>query len=191
MAPVTATAIMNAQRGYTLKTARGALRAAGLRVTAPRAAVLMWLSGHPHATVDHIRSGVCRRLGSVSTQALYDVLAACSGAGLVRRIEPAGHPARYECRAGDNHHHLVCRTCGRTEDVDCAIGARPCLTPCDARGFDVDEAEVVFWGQCPRCLAGSRVESEPPSATSDMAEAAAPEPVQPQDAYHPRRLNND
>lgn len=92
-------------------------------------------------------------LGTVSTQAVYDVLRACTDAGLVRRIEPAGHPTRYERRAGDNHHHLVCRRCGHTEDVDCAVGSRPCLTPGHARGFDVDEAEVVFWGRCPRCLA--------------------------------------
>jgi len=151
MASVPAPTSKLAERGYTDKTARIALRRTGLRVTAPRAAVLMWLSRNPHATVDHIKSGVYRRLGSVSTQAVYDVLAACSSAGLVRRIEPAGHPARYECRVGDNHHHLVCRTCGRTEDIDCAVGNRPCLTPNDAHGFDVDEAEVVFWGRCPRC----------------------------------------
>lgn len=157
---------MNGTHDYTLETARDALRGAGLRVTTHRVAVLMWLSGHPHATVDDIRSGVCRRLGSVSTQAMYDVLAACTGADLARRIEPAGHPARYECRTGDNHHHLVCRSCGRTEDVDCAIGARPCLTPSDARGFDVDEAEVVFWGYCPRCRNGLVSQSKP-TTTAD------------------------
>ncbi|MGH8504287.1 MAG: Fur family transcriptional regulator [Gammaproteobacteria bacterium] len=155
MVSVSTIATTNVERGYTLRSARDALRGAGLRVTAPRTAVLMWLSEHPHATADHIRSGVRGRLGSVSTQAVYDVLAACTGAGLVRRIEPAGHPARYECRAGDNHHHLICRSCGRTEDVDCAIGARPCLTPSETCGFDIDEAEVVFWGHCPRCLAGA------------------------------------
>ncbi|MBA2410325.1 MAG: transcriptional repressor [Gammaproteobacteria bacterium] len=154
MTSVNAIPIKNAERVHTLATAQSALRNVGLRVTTPRAAVLMWLSRHPHATVHYIRSGVCRRLGSVSTQAVYDVLAAFMGAGLVRRIEPAGHPARYECRAGDNHHHLICRICGRTEDVDCAIGAAPCLTPSDAYGYDVDEAEVVFWGHCPRCRAG-------------------------------------
>jgi Fur family ferric uptake transcriptional regulator len=129
-----------------------ALRAARLRVTQPRRAVLAWLAEHPHSTVDAIGAGVREQLGSVSTQAIYDVLGACTDAGLLRRIEPAGHPARFERRVGDNHHHLVCRRCGRTEDVDCAVGARPCLTPADELGFAVDEAEVVFWGVCPACL---------------------------------------
>jgi Fur family transcriptional regulator, stress-responsive regulator len=129
-----------------------ALRGAGLRVTKPRRAVLAWLTDHPHSTVDDIGRGVRAQLGSVSTQAIYDVLAVCTDAGLLRRIEPAGHPARFECRVGDNHHHLVCRRCGRTDDVDCAIGRRPCLTPSDPHGFALDEAEVVFWGLCPGCL---------------------------------------
>lgn len=130
-----------------------ALRAAGLRVTMPRLAMLTWLDGHPHATVDAIAAGVRERFGTVSTQAVYDMLAACAAAGLLRRIEPAGHPARFERRAGDNHHHLVCRRCGRTEDVDRAIGAQPCLTAAEDLGFTVDEAEVVFWGVCPACRA--------------------------------------
>ena len=133
-------------------TAR-ALRAAGLRVTMPRLAMLTWLDGHPHATVDAIAAGVRERSGTVSTQAVYDMLAACAAAGLLRRIEPAGHPARFERRAGDHHHHLVCRRCGRTEDVDFAIGAQPCLTTAGDLGFAVDEAEVVFWGICPACKA--------------------------------------
>jgi Fur family transcriptional regulator, stress-responsive regulator len=99
------------------------LRLAGLRVTAPRQSVLQWLAEHPHVTVEQIRAGVAQLLGSVSTQAVYDVLAAFITAGLVRRIEPVGHPARFERRVGDDHHHLVCRSCGRTENVDCAIGA--------------------------------------------------------------------
>jgi Fur family ferric uptake transcriptional regulator len=130
-----------------------ALRAAGLRVTMPRLAMLTWLDGHPHATVDAITAGVRERFGTVSTQAVYDMLAACAAAGLLRRIEPAGHPARFERRAGDNHHHLVCRRCGRTEDVDHAIGAQPCLTAAEDLGFTVDVAEVVFWGVCPACRA--------------------------------------
>lgn len=130
-----------------------ALRAAGLRVTMPRLAMLTWLDGHPHATVDGIAAGVRERFGTVSTQAVYDMLAACTAAGLLRRIEPAGHPARFERRAGDHHHHLVCRRCGRTEDVDHAIGAQPCLTAAEDLGFMVDEAEVVFWGVCPACQA--------------------------------------
>ncbi len=110
----------------------------------PRQAVLQWLAEHPHATAEQIRAGVAQRLGSVSTQTVYDVLAACTAAGLVRQIEPAGHPARFERRAGDNHHHVVCRSCGRTENIDCAVGARPCLTPSDGHGYLLDEAEVVF-----------------------------------------------
>ncbi|MCP2258034.1 Fur family transcriptional regulator, ferric uptake regulator [Streptoalloteichus tenebrarius] len=130
---------------------RQRLRAVGLRVTAPRLAVLDWLAGHPHATADEVATAVRQRLGTVSTQAVYDVLNACTRVGLLRRIEPAGHPARFETRAGDNHHHLVCRQCGRTEDVDCVVGARPCLDPSDTAGFEVDEAEVLFWGLCPDC----------------------------------------
>jgi Fe2+ or Zn2+ uptake regulation protein len=133
------------------------LRQAGLRVTAPRQSVLQWLAEHPHATAEQIRRGVARGLGSVSPQTVYDVLAACTAAGLVRRIEPAGHPARFERRTGDNHHHVVCRSCGRTEDVDCAVklavDVRPCLTPSDDHGYVLDEAEVVFWGSCPSCQA--------------------------------------
>jgi Fe2+ or Zn2+ uptake regulation protein len=141
--------------------ALAALRAAGLRVTMPRQAVLTWLAEHPHATAEAIGAGVRERAGAVSLQAVYDVLAACTAAGLVRRIEPAGHSARFERRVADNHHHLVCRNCGRTEDVDCVVGERPCLTPIDERGFVVDEAEVVFWGLCPICKAveGSAAEA--------------------------------
>jgi Fe2+ or Zn2+ uptake regulation protein len=127
------------------------LRAAGLRITAPRVAVLEWLAENPHTTADQVAAGIRHRLGSVSTQAVYDVLGACTKASLVRRIEPAGHPARFETRTGDNHHHLVCRSCGRTEDVDCVHGSAPCLEPSATAGFEVDEAEVVFWGLCPDC----------------------------------------
>ena len=131
-----------------------ALRGCGLRVTAPRRAVLAWLAEHPHSTADAVGTGVRAELGTISTQAVYDVLAACVDAGLVRRIEPAGHPARFERRVADNHHHLVCRRCGATADVDCVVGAAPCLEPSDSHGFAVDEAEVVFWGLCPSCQAG-------------------------------------
>jgi Fur family transcriptional regulator, stress-responsive regulator len=127
------------------------LREAGLRVTAPRLAVLAVLADHPHATADVVARVARARLGRVSTQAVYDVLAACTEAGLVRRIEPAGSPARFETRTGDNHHHLVCRSCGRVTDVDCAVGERPCLTPDDHAGYLLDEAEVVYWGRCPSC----------------------------------------
>ncbi|MDD7941529.1 Fur family transcriptional regulator [Actinomycetospora lutea] len=132
---------------------RARLRAAGLRVTAPRQAVLGVLGEYPHSTAETVASTVRARLGSVSTQAVYDVLAACVDAGLVRRIEPAGSAALYETRTGDNHHHVVCRSCGATADVDCIVDQRPCLTPSDTGGFVVDEAEVVFWGTCPTCVA--------------------------------------
>ncbi|MHA6628311.1 Fur family transcriptional regulator [Pseudonocardia sichuanensis] len=127
------------------------LREAGLRVTAPRLAVLDVLAGHPHATADAVASLVRANHRRVSTQAVYDVLAACTAAGLLRRIEPAGSAARYETRTGDNHHHLVCRGCGRTTDVDCVAASRPCLEPEDAAGYLVDEAEIVFWGLCHDC----------------------------------------
>lgn len=132
---------------------RALLRAAGLRVTAPRVAVLKALAATPHSTADEIAGQVREVLGSVSTQAVYDVLRACASVGLVRRIEPAGSSARYETRTGDNHHHLVCRACGRVADVDCAVGEVPCLEPSDLAGFNVDEAEVVFWGTCADCNA--------------------------------------
>ncbi|AYY13970.1 transcriptional repressor [Actinobacteria bacterium YIM 96077] len=156
------------------------LRQAGLRVTGPRVAVLEWLEGHPHATADQVGTGVRERLGSVSTQAIYDVLVACSTAGLVRRIEPAGHPARYERRVGDNHHHLVCRECGRIDDVDCAVGDQPCLVPSEAHGYDVDEAEVVFWGICRDCsraaasAAATGTTTDTASRTTDGASGTGP-----------------
>lgn len=131
--------------------AQAQLRAVGLRVTTPRVAVLNMVAAHPHSDADEIAAEVRRELGSVSTQAVYDVLKACAGAGLLRRIEPAGSPARFETRTGDNHHHLVCRTCGTVVDVDCVVGHAPCLQPSDSHGFVIDEAEVVFWGLCTQC----------------------------------------
>ena len=127
------------------------LRDASLRVTAPRVAVLTEVTKHPHADVDTIVTRVRAEIGSVSTQAVYDVLRALTEAGLVRRMEPAGSPARYEARIGDNHHHLVCRRCGSITDVDCSVGAAPCLDAPDAQGFTIDEAEVTYWGVCPDC----------------------------------------
>ncbi|MFR9752662.1 Fur family transcriptional regulator [Nocardia sp. 004] len=132
------------------------LRAAGLRVTAPRIAVLNAVATQPHADADRVAATVRQVLGSVSTQAVYDVLHACVRAGILRRIEPAGSAALYETRIGDNHHHLVCRSCGMVVDVDCAVGAAPCLEPSDDHGFVVDEAEVVFWGLCPMCRSTER-----------------------------------
>ena len=129
------------------------LRAHGLRVTKPRLTVLDILTEGGHLEVDDIARRARTRLDSVSTQAVYDVLGALSRAGLARRLEPAGSPARYEARVGDNHHHVVCRGCGDIADVDCAVGERPCLTSSGAHGFEVDEAEVTFWGLCPACQA--------------------------------------
>jgi len=127
------------------------LRSAGLRVTAPRVAVLQALDVAPHVDADTVAGAVRDRLGTVSIQAVYDVLAALVGAGLIRRIEPAGSPALFERRVADNHHHIVCRSCGAVEDVDCAVGSRPCLRPSSTHGFVVDEAEVTYWGLCPDC----------------------------------------
>lgn len=127
------------------------LRATGLRVTRPRVAVLDVLTQGGHLEVEEIARLVRQRLDSVSTQAVYDVLGALSRAGLARRIAPAGGPARFEARTGDNHHHIVCRGCGAIEDVDCTVGERPCLDPGRGHGFEVDEAEITFWGLCPAC----------------------------------------
>lgn len=127
------------------------LRACALRVTRPRLAVLSAVHGHPHATTESIIQLVRADLGKVSHQAVYDVLAALTAAGLVRRIVPAGSVARYEARVGDNHHHLVCRGCGAIVDVDCVGGEPPCLTASDAHGFVIDEAEIVYRGYCPDC----------------------------------------
>ncbi|HEX8863912.1 MAG TPA: Fur family transcriptional regulator [Actinomycetes bacterium] len=127
------------------------LRDAGLRVTAPRLAVLSCVRELDHPDVDDVVRAARLRLGAVSTQAVYDVLRVFEEAGLVRRIEPAGSPVRYETRVGDNHHHLVCRRCGVVADVDCVVGHAPCLEPASDAGFVVDEAEVTFWGICPGC----------------------------------------
>ena len=129
------------------------LRAALLRVTRPRLAALIAVHQHPHADTDTIIRLVREDLGEVSHQAVYDVLRALTTAGLVRRIEPSGSVARYELRVGDNHHHVVCRTCRAIADVDCAVGETPCLTASDDHGFSIDEAEVIYWGLCSDCSA--------------------------------------
>jgi Fe2+ or Zn2+ uptake regulation protein len=131
------------------------LRDAALRVTRPRVAVLSAVHDLPHADTDSIIGAVRSNLGVVSHQAVYDVLNALTGAGLVRRIQPLGSVARYEARVGDNHHHVVCRSCGAIADVDCAVGETPCLTAADDSGFEIDEAEVIYWGRCPDCVASS------------------------------------
>jgi Fur family ferric uptake transcriptional regulator len=129
------------------------LRGAPLRVTRPRLAVLAAVHAHPHADTDSIIRSVRRELPAVSHQAVYDVLRALTAAGLVRRIQPSGSVARYESRVGDNHHHVVCRACGAIGDIDCAVGAAPCLTASDDLGFSIDEAEVTYWGVCAECVA--------------------------------------
>ena len=140
------------------------LRAADLRVTRPRLAVLTAVQSHPHADTDTVFSAVRSDLPEVSRQAVYDVLAALTSAGLLRRIQPSGSVARYEARVGDNHHHVVCRSCGTIGDVDCAVGEAPCLKAADAagdlQGFELDEAEVIYWGTCPACSAPQHSRSQ-------------------------------
>lgn len=133
---------------------RELIRGVGLRVTRPRVAVLGAVRSHPHADTESIIGAVRQSVPDVSHQAVYDSLRTLTDAGLVRRIQPAGSVARYESRVGDNHHHVVCRSCGAIADVDCAVGHRPCLTAADDHGFRIDEAEVVYWGLCARCQAG-------------------------------------
>jgi Fur family ferric uptake transcriptional regulator len=127
------------------------LRGADLRVTRPRLAVLTAVFDHPHADTGSLIEAVRDDLGEVSPQAVYDVLRALTDAGLLRRIEPAGSVARYESRVADNHHHVICRSCGAIADVDCAVGDTPCLTASETNGFTIDEAEVIYWGTCPSC----------------------------------------
>ena len=127
------------------------LRRHGLQVTAQRLAVLRAVSDGPHSNADDIHRRVRAEIGAISRQAVYDALAALTHKGLLRRIQPAGSPARYENRVGDNHHHLICRSCSRMVDVDCAVGETPCLTAADDSGYVIDEAEVVYWGRCPEC----------------------------------------
>ncbi|GAA1205126.1 MULTISPECIES: Fur family transcriptional regulator [Prauserella] len=131
------------------------LRGASLRVTRPRVAVLSVVHEHPHADTDSVIGHVREELGEVSHQAVYDVLRALTASGLVRRIQPMGSVARYETRVGDNHHHVVCRSCGRIADIDCAVGEAPCLEASDDHGFTIDEAEIIYWGVCPDCSAVS------------------------------------
>jgi Fe2+ or Zn2+ uptake regulation protein len=137
--------------GSQLPTTAEQLRAAGLRVTAARVALLETVRDGDHLGIEAITSGVRDRIGHVSVQAVYDALHALTAAGLLRRIEPAGSPPRFERRVGDNHHHVVCRSCGVVADVDCAVGEAPCLTASDDHGFAIDEAQVIYWGLCPGC----------------------------------------
>ena len=127
------------------------LRQRGYRVTGQRLAVLRAVSSEPHVTADTVAETVRAELGSISLQAVYDVLGVLVDVGLIRRIQPAGSPALFEARVSDNHHHVICRSCGRAADVDCAVGSAPCLTAVDDKGFAIDEAEVIYWGRCPEC----------------------------------------
>ena len=127
------------------------LREHGLQVTAQRLAILHAVSSRPHATADDLIGDVREAIGSISRQAVYDTLGILVEKNLIRRIQPAGSAARYEDRVGDNHHHLICRDCGTTVDIDCALGEAPCLAVADDQGFEIDEAEVIYWGRCPAC----------------------------------------
>jgi len=131
------------------------LRRHHVQVTAQRLAVLRAVSRRPHGTADDVAEIVRSEIGAISRQAVYDALATLADKGIVRRIQPAGSPARFEDRVGDNHHHLICRTCGKMVDVDCAVGATPCLTAADDSGYEIDEAEVIYWGRCPKCVAAA------------------------------------
>ena len=131
------------------------LRERGLHVTAQRLAILRAVNALPHGTAEELAERVRGEIGSVSRQAVYNALGMLADKGLIRRIQPAGSAARYESRVGDNHHHLICRGCGLTLDIDCAVGEAPCLTAADDAGFDIDEAEVIYWGWCPDCRQGS------------------------------------
>ena len=132
------------------------LRQRGIQVTAQRLAVLRAVSNQPHVTADAVAEAVRAEIGAISLQSVYDALSVLVAQGLIRRIQPAGSAARFEDRVGDNHHHLICRVCGRVVDVDCAVGAAPCLTASDHRGYEIDEAEVAYWGRCPDCVSQSR-----------------------------------
>jgi Fur family ferric uptake transcriptional regulator len=132
------------------------LRLHGVQVTAQRLAVLRAVSDRPHSTAADIDVAVRAEIGAISLQAVYDAVGTLTEKGIIRRIQPAGSPARYEARVGDNHHHLICRNCGRMVDVDCAVGDTPCLTAADGVGYEIDEAEVIYWGRCPACVASQQ-----------------------------------
>ncbi|HUF97350.1 MAG TPA: Fur family transcriptional regulator [Ilumatobacter sp.] len=146
------------------------LRSHGINVTAQRLAVLRAVSEQPHSTADEIDKVVRARIGAISRQAVYDALTAFTNRSLIRRIQPAGSAARYEDRVGDNHHHLICRDCNRMVDVDCAVGYAPCLSAADPSGYEIDEAEVIYWGRCPECAIRLTDASDPStSATNQRA----------------------
>jgi Fur family transcriptional regulator, stress-responsive regulator len=165
------------------------LRQRGIQVTAQRLAVLRAVAGHPHITADGVAEVVRAEIGAISHQSVYDVLGVLAAEGLVRRIQPAGSAARFEDRVGDNHHHLICRVCGRLVDVNCATGSAPCLKASDDNGYEIDEAEVVYWGRCPDCLALPDVPShaEPPAHQSHNTRKTTRKEGRTTRSTHPRR----
>jgi Fur family ferric uptake transcriptional regulator len=148
------------------------LRQRGIQVTAQRLAVLRAATGQPHVTADAVAEIVRAEIGAISLQSVYDALSVLVAGGLVRRIQPAGSPALFEARVGDNHHHVICRLCGRAADVDCAVGFAPCLTAIDTKGYQIDEAEVIYWGRCPACESQAR-DVNPERAADTTASTAA------------------
>jgi Fur family transcriptional regulator, stress-responsive regulator len=171
------------------------LRQRGIQVTAQRLAVLRAVAAQPHITADAVADAVRAEIGAISIQSVYDALSVLAAERLLRRIQPAGSPARFEARVGDNHHHLICRVCGGMVDVDCAVGSAPCLAAADNRGFEIDEAEVVYWGRCPACVAASRAESSSESPTRtppDTGRGRSPEATsgRPSGAAQGRRKSN-
>jgi Fur family transcriptional regulator, stress-responsive regulator len=148
-----------------VRDAADLFRQHGIQVTAQRLAVFRAVSAQPHTTADGVAEAARAEIGAISLQSVYDALGVLLAEGLIRRIQPAGSPARFEDRVGDNHHHLICRVCGRVVDVDCAVGDAPCLTAAADHGYEIDEAEVAYWGRCPECVATAPVPSpaEPPT----------------------------
>jgi Fur family ferric uptake transcriptional regulator len=161
--------------------ASGRLRERGIQVTAQRLAVFRAVAGRPHITTDAVAEIVRAEIGAISLQSVYDALSILVAERLIRRIQPAGSPARFEDRVGDNHHHLICRVCGRVVDVDCAVGSAPCLTAADDSGYEIDEAEVAYWGRCPDCLTHARTPSlsEPLTRRRQRRIARTPGPDEP------------
>jgi Fur family ferric uptake transcriptional regulator len=158
------------------------LRERGIHVTAQRLAVMRVVSAEPHVTADVVAETVRREIGTISLQSVYDALSVLVSEGLIRRIQPSGSAARYEDRVGDNHHHLICRVCGRVVDVDCAVGDAPCLTASNRRGYEIDEAEVAYWGRCPDCRA-----TRPTTTTKTQPQRKSPSWKTTRSAPSPRK----
>lgn len=167
-----------------MDTAQHRLRRHGVQVTAQRLALMRAVATRPHATADVLTEDVRALIGTISRQAVYDALGVLVDKDLVRRIQPAGSAARYEDRVGDNHHHLICRGCADTFDIDCAVGEVPCLTADDDHGFEIDEAEVIYWGWCPSC---QRATTDPTTGEPTTGEPTTGEPTTDDPSAHPRR----